>query len=240
MEPLQPFVVLVVEDDAQIRRFVRSALESEGATVHESETAERGLIDAATRRPDLLVLDLGLPDRDGLEVIRELRTWSAAPVLVLSARSDERDRVTALDAGADDYLTKPFGVPELLARIRALRRRVVKSMEQATPEIRFGDVVLDLARREVTRAGAAVHLTPIEFRLLALLARNAGRVLTQRHLLREVWGPTHIEDGHYLRVFVANLRKKLEPDPLRPIYLRTETGVGYRLVVDASDRQIPA
>jgi two-component system KDP operon response regulator KdpE len=232
--------VLVVEDDAQIRRFVRSALESEGATVHESETAERGLIDAATRRPDLLVLDLGLPDRDGLEVIRELRTWSAAPVLVLSARSDERDRVTALDAGADDYLTKPFGVPELLARIRALRRRVVKSMEQATPEIRFGDVVLDLARREVTRAGAAVHLTPIEFRLLALLARNAGRVLTQRHLLREVWGPTHIEDGHYLRVFVANLRKKLEPDPLRPIYLRTETGVGYRLVVDASDRQIPA
>jgi len=208
--------------------------------VHESETAERGLIDAATRRPDLLVLDLGLPDRDGLEVIRELRTWSAAPVLVLSARSDERDRVTALDAGADDYLTKPFGVPELLARIRALRRRVVKSMEQATPEIRFGDVVLDLARREVTRAGAAVHLTPIEFRLLALLARNAGRVLTQRHLLREVWGPTHIEDGHYLRVFVANLRKKLEPDPLRPIYLRTETGVGYRLVVDASDRQIPA
>jgi len=240
VEPLQPFVVLVVEDDAQIRRFVRSALESEGATVHESETAERGLIDAATRRPDLLVLDLGLPDRDGLEVIRELRTWSAAPVLVLSARSDERDRVTALDAGADDYLTKPFGVPELLARIRALRRRVVKSMEQATPEIRFGDVVLDLARREVTRAGAAVHLTPIEFRLLALLARNAGRVLTQRHLLREVWGPTHIEDGHYLRVFVANLRKKLEPDPLRPIYLRTETGVGYRLVVDASDRQIPA
>ena len=236
MEPLQPFVVLVVEDDAQIRRFVRSALESEGATVHESETAERGLIDAATRRPDLLVLDLGLPDRDGLEVIRELRTWSAAPVLVLSARSDERDKVTALDAGADDYLTKPFGVPELLARIRALRRRVVKSMEQATPEIRFGDVVLDLARREVTRAGAAVHLTPIEFRLLALLARNAGRVLTQRHLLREVWGPTHIEDGHYLRVFVANLRKKLEPDPLRPIYLRTETGVGYRLVVDPSDR----
>jgi len=221
VEQSQPFVVLVIEDDAQIRRFVRSALESEGATVHESETAERGLIDAATRRPDLLVLDLGLPDRDGLDVIRELRTWSAAPVLVLSARSDERDKVTALDAGADDYLTKPFGVPELLARIRALRRRVVKSMEQVTPEIRFGEVVLDLARREVTRAGAAVHLTPIEFRLLALLAQNAGRVLTQRHLLREVWGPTHVEDGHYLRVFVANLRKKLEPDPLRPIYLRT-------------------
>jgi two-component system KDP operon response regulator KdpE len=236
VEQSQPFVVLVIEDDAQIRRFVRSALESEGATVHESETAERGLIDAATRRPDLLVLDLGLPDRDGLDVIRELRTWSAAPVLVLSARSDERDKVTALDAGADDYLTKPFGVPELLARIRALRRRVVKSMEQVTPEIRFGEVMLDLARREVTRAGTAVHLTPIEFRLLALLAQNAGRVLTQRHLLREVWGPTHVEDGHYLRVFVANLRKKLEPDPLRPIYLRTETGVGYRLVVDPSDR----
>ncbi len=235
-QSLQPVSILIIEDDPQIRRFVRSALESEGATVHEAETAARGLIDAATRRPDLLLLDLGLPDRDGIEVIRELREWSAAPVLVLSARTDERDKVMALDAGADDYLTKPFGVPELLARIRALRRRVVRPAEQISAEIRFGDVVLHLVHREVTRGGEPVHLTPIEYRLLALLAQNAGRVLTQRHLLREVWGPTHIEHGHYLRVFVANLRKKLEPDPMRPVYLRTETGVGYRLVVESVER----
>ncbi|MCL2656264.1 MAG: response regulator [Betaproteobacteria bacterium] len=224
-----PASVLIVEDDPQIRRFVRSAVETEGMTAFEADSLKRGLIDAATRRPDLLVLDLGLPDGDGIELIRELRAWSNAPVLVLSARSHEEDKVKALDAGADDYLTKPFGVPELLARMRALRRRIVQTGAQTSPELRFGDVVLDLARREVARAGRPVHLTPIEFRLLSLLATNAGRVLTQRHLLREVWGPAHAEDGHYLRVFIANLRKKLEPDPLRPIYLRTEIGVGYRL-----------
>jgi two-component system KDP operon response regulator KdpE len=224
-----PASVLIVEDDPQIRRFVRSAVEAEGMTAFEAGSLKRGLIDAGTRRPDLLVLDLGLPDGDGVELIRELRTWSNAPVLVLSARSHEEDKVKALDAGADDYLTKPFGVPELLARLRALRRRIVASGAQASSELRFGDVVFDLAWREVTRAGRPVHLTPLEFRLLSLLAMNAGRVLTQRHLLREVWGPAHAEDGHYLRVFIANLRKKLEPDPLRPIYLRTEIGVGYRL-----------
>ncbi|ATE60112.1 response regulator [Thauera sinica] len=227
-----PVLVLIVEDDPQIRRFVRAALQAEGLHVAESDCARRGLIDAATRRPDLLILDLGLPDGDGVELIRELRTWSNAPVLVLSARSDETDKVTALDAGADDYLTKPFGVPELLARIRALRRRIVRGGESAGAEVRCGDVRIDLARREVTRAGQAVHLTPIEYRLLALLAANAGRVMTQRQLLREVWGPGHAEDGHYLRVFVANLRKKLEPDPLRPAYIKTETGIGYRLTAD--------
>lgn len=231
-----PTLVLIIEDDPQIRRFVRAALEAEGLQVRESDSAQRGLIDAATRRPDLLILDLGLPDRDGVDVIRDLRTWSRAPVLVLSARTDEADKVIALDAGADDYLTKPFGVPELLARIRALRRRIVGSSEPASVEIRFGDVTVDLARREVTRAGEAVHMTPIEYRLLALLAANAGRVMTQRQLLKEVWGPGHAEHGHYLRVFVANLRKKLEPDPLRPRYLKTETGVGYRLILEPPAR----
>jgi len=167
-------------------------------------------------------------------VIRELRTWSSTPILVLSARTDEADKVAALDAGADDYLTKPFGVPELLARIRALQRRIVRTAQPELSEVRFGDVVIDLALREVKRAGEPVHLTPIEYRLLALLAANAGRVLTQRQLLKDVWGPGHTEDGHYLRVFVANLRKKLEPDPLRPLYIKTETGVGYRLSTDVS------
>jgi two-component system KDP operon response regulator KdpE len=236
LEFVVPTLVLIIEDVPQIRRFVRAALEAEGLKVCESDSAQRGLIDAATRRPDLLILDLGLPDRDGVDVIRELRTWSRAPVLVLSARTDESDKVGALDAGADDYLTKPFGVPELLARIRALRRRIVGSAEPASVEIRFGDVSVDLARREVTRAGEPVHMTPIEYRLLALLAANAGRVMTQRQLLKEVWGPGHTEHGHYLRVFVANLRKKLEPDPLRPRYLKTETGVGYRLVLEPPAR----
>ncbi|QSI78622.1 response regulator [Niveibacterium microcysteis] len=232
IEYTPPTLVLIIEDDSLIRRFVRAALETEGLQVAESDSALRGLIDAATRRPDLLILDLGLPDRDGVDVIRELRTWSSTPILVLSARTDEADKVAALDAGADDYLTKPFGVPELLARIRALQRRIVRPAQPELAEIRFGDVVIDLVLREVKRAGEPVHLTPIEYRLLALLAANAGRVLTQRQLLKDVWGPGHTEDGHYLRVFVANLRKKLEPDPLRPIYIKTETGVGYRLSVD--------
>lgn len=231
-----PTHVLIVEDDAPIRRFVRSALEGEGMHVTEADCAQRGLIDAATRRPDLLILDLGLPDRDGVELIRELRTWSSSPVLVLSARTDEADKVMALDAGADDYLTKPFGVPELLARIRALQRRIVQPAQAASTVLCFGEVAVDLVRRTVTRADEAVHLTPIEYRLLALLATNAGRVMTQRQLLKEVWGPGHIEDGHYLRVFVASLRKKLEADPLRPVLIKTETGVGYRLVHDPENR----
>lgn len=234
-ESTAPTRVLIVEDDAQIRRFVRASLQAEGLQVAESDCAQRGLIDAATRRPDLLIVDLGLPDRDGVDLIRELRAWSGAPILVLSARTDESDKVTALDAGADDYLTKPFGVPELLARIRALRRRIVRNADGAGSEIRFGTVNIDLARREVTKNGEAVHLTPIEYRLLVLLAANAGRVMTQRQLLNDVWGPGHAGDGHYLRVFVANLRKKLEPEPLRPVYLKTEVGVGYRLILEPQD-----
>lgn len=222
-------VVLIVEDEPQIRRFVRAALQSEGCQTHETDTLGRGLIEAGTRKPDLLILDLGLPDGDGIELIRELRTWSGLPVLVLSARTDEADKVMALDAGADDYLGKPFGIPELLARVRALLRRAHRGSEPG-PVFSFGQIELDLAQRQVRRAGETVHLTPIEYRLLALLAANAGRVLTHRQLLREVWGPHHVEHAHYLRVYMAGLRRKLEDDPTLPRHIRTEPGVGYRFV----------
>lgn len=221
--------VVVIEDDKQIRRFLRACLEEEGMTVFEAETGRQGLVEAGTRKPDLLVVDLGLPDMDGAEVIRQVRAWSALPIIVLSARTQEADKVNALDAGADDYLTKPFGTAELLARIRAHLRRRDRSRDSAEPEFRFGDTVIDFARRGVTRAGAPVHLTPTEYRLLTVLARNAGKVLTHRHLLREVWGPSHAESSHYLRIYMANLRQKLEADPAQPRHLLTETGVGYRL-----------
>ncbi len=225
-------VALLVEDDRQIRRFVRSALEGEGWRVFEAETLRQGLVDAGTRKPDLVVVDLGLPDGDGVDLIRELRGWSQVPVIVLSARSDENDKVRALDAGADDYIEKPFGVAELLARVRANLRRLRAAADgEAGAAMRFGDVEIDLATRTVTKAGVKVHLTPIEYRLLAVLVANAGRVLTHRHLLREVWGPSHVEHNHYLRVFMANLRHKLESDPAQPTMLLTETGVGYRLAV---------
>ena len=220
-------VVLLIEDETQIRRFVRTALESEGCAVFEAESAGRGLIEAGTRKPDLVILDLGLPDRDGLDVIRDLRTWSGQPILVLSARTDESDKVIALDAGADDYLTKPFGVPELLARVRALLRRTARG--GGDEQVSFGDVEVNLVRREVLRHGQAVHLTPIEYRLLAQLVTHAGRVLTHRQLLRDVWGPSHVEHSHYLRVFMAGLRRKLERDPNYPQHILTEPGVGYRL-----------
>ena len=222
-------VALLVEDEPHIRRFVRSALEGEGCQVWETSTLARGLIEAASRQPDLVILDLGLPDCDGVDLVRELRGWTGIPVLILSARSDEANKVRALDAGADDYLTKPFGVPELLARVRALLRRSQRPAD-AGPVLRFGDVELDLARRQVQRQGQPVHLTPIEYRLLTYLAANAGRVLTQRQLLAEVWGPNHTEHAHYLRVYMTNLRRKLEADPAQPRYLLTESGVGYRLV----------
>ena len=218
-----------MEDEPHIRRFVRSALEGEGCQVWETSTLARGLIEAASRQPDLVILDLGLPDGDGVDLVRELRGWTGIPVLILSARSDEANKVRALDAGADDYLTKPFGVPELLARVRALLRRSQRPAD-AGPVLRFGDVELDLARRQVQRQGQPVHLTPIEYRLLTYLAANAGRVLTQRQLLAEVWGPNHTEHAHYLRVYMTNLRRKLEADPAQPRYLLTESGVGYRLV----------
>ena len=220
--------ILIVEDEKQIRRFVRTALEAQGHKVFEAQTAREGLVEAGTRKPDLVVLDLGLPDLDGVEFIRDLRTWSAMPVIVLSARTNETEKIAALDAGADDYLTKPFGVGELLARVRVALRRGATGSED-DPVIAFGGVRVDLAKRSVTRAGAPVHLTVIEYRLLSVLARGAGKVITHRQLLREVWGPSHVEHSHYLRIYMGQLRHKLEDDPARPRYLLTETGVGYRL-----------
>ena len=219
--------VLVVEDEADIRRFVRMALESEGHEAFEADCIKRGLIEAGTRRPELVVLDLGLPDGDGAVFIRDLRTWSIIPILVLSARSEEYDKVAALDAGADDYLSKPFGVAELLARMRAVCRRHSRDAEGATV-ISFGEVSVDLPHRQVVRNGQPIHLTLIEFRLLAALISKPGKVLTHRQLLREVWGPAYVERGHYLRIYMGHLRQKLEADPARPRYFITETGIGYR------------
>jgi len=231
-----PARVLVVEDEVHLRRFVRMALAAEGHQVTESATLARGLIDAGTWQPDLVVLDLGLPDGDGLQFIRAFRDWSIAPVLVLSARTGETEKVKALDAGADDYLTKPFGAAELLARTRAHLRRHCRPDTAADAVLRFGDVVLDRAHRRVYRAGLPVHLTPIEYRLLSLLTAHPDRVLTHQQLLLQTWGPQHLAQAHYLRVHLANLRKKIEPDPARPTWLRTETGVGYRFVSDEHQR----
>jgi two-component system KDP operon response regulator KdpE len=222
-------VAIVVEDEPQIRRFVRTALESESWRVFEAGTLKDGLSEAATRRPELVVLDLALPDGDGIELVRSMRAWSNSPILVLSARGDEKDKIQALDAGADDYLTKPFGIGELLARVRALARRRGRA-DGAEPIFRAGDVEIDFSGRLVKRAGQPVHLTPIEYRLLTLLATNAGRVLTHRQILREVWGPSHVEHEHYTRIYMGHLRRKLEADPAQPRFLLTETAVGYRLV----------
>jgi two-component system KDP operon response regulator KdpE len=224
-------VAVLIEDERQIRRFVRAALESEGWMVHESDTMKQGLVEAGTRKPDIVIVDLGLPDGDGVDLIRDLRNWSGVPVIVLSARTDESDKVKALDAGADDYLTKPFGVAELLARVRATVRRRAQPAGSEKPAITFGDIEVDLVARSVKRRGELVHLTPIEYRLLALLIANAGRVLTHRQILRDVWGPSHVESPHYVRVYMGHLREKLEDDPAQPKHLITETAVGYRLVV---------
>ena len=230
-EPLP--VAILIEDEPQIRRFVRAALEAESWSVHEAETMRQGLTDARTRRPDLIILDLGLPDGDGVEFLQDFRGWSKVPVIVLSARVGEQDKIGALDAGADDYLTKPFGVGELLARVRATSRRRLEAGADAGSMFEFGDVKIDLSLRTVHKAGAAIHLTPIEFRLLSLLIANAGKVLTHRQILREVWGPAHSEDGHYVRVYMGHLRQKLEDDPAQPKHILTETAVGYRLVQSA-------
>lgn len=223
--------IVVVEDEQQIRRFVKTALEKEGFEVFEAETGRQGLVEIGTRKPDVVIVDLGLPDIDGTELIKDVRSWSTVPIIILSARSQESEKVNGLDAGADDYLTKPFSAPELLARIRAhLRRRSFTPGDKNDACFSFGDVGVDLANRIVTRAGKEVHLTQTEFRLLAMLVRNAGRVVTQRQLLVEVWGPSFVESGHYLRIYMGHLRQKLEADPAQPKHLITETGVGYRLV----------
>jgi two-component system KDP operon response regulator KdpE len=224
-------VVLVIEDEPSIRRFLRPTLASQGYRIVEAETGEDGLLQAATRQPDLVILDLGLPDLDGLEVIRRLREWTAVPIIVLSARGAESDKVAALDAGADDYVAKPFAVGELLARARvALRHTASAGGERGEFTFTSGDLRVDLLRRRVFVGATEVRLTPIEYRLLAVLVRHAGKMLTHRQLLQEVWGPAHTEQTHYLRVYMANLRRKLEADPARPRMLRTEPGVGYRLL----------
>ena len=222
---------LLVEDEPQIRRFVRSALEQEGWQIFESGTLQRGLIDAGTRQPDLIVLDLGLPDGDGIDFIKDVRRWSSVPIIVLSARVSEQDKIKALDAGADDYLSKPFGVGELQARVRATLRRQRQPGIDLDGVVQFGDVKVDMKARMVTKAGQMVHLTPTEFRLLMVLVANVGRVVTNPQLLREVWGPSHSESGHYLRIYMGHLRQKLEGDPTQPRYLLTETAVGYRLLL---------
>ena len=222
--------VLIVEDEPEIRKFLRSSLGAEGYRVVESETGERGAIDAGTHKPDLAIVDLGLPDIDGLQVIRRIRSWSPMPVIVLSARAQERSKIEALDAGADDYVTKPFGVGELLARVRAALRHATRT--PSGMELALGNARVDLEKRRALVDGREVHLTPIEFKLLAAMAKHLGMVVTHRQLLREVWGPSHVEHTHYLRIYMKQLRDKLESDPVRPRYLLTETGVGYRLLSD--------
>lgn len=223
--------VVVVEDEPQIRRFLRAALSGQGYRVHEAPTGADGLVEVASRQPDVVILDLGLPDMDGLEVIHKVREWSAVPVIVLSARGQEADKVAALDAGADDYLSKPFSVGELMARMRvALRHRA--RVSDGDSAFSVGELHVDLAARRVTVGGAQVHLTPIEYRLLITLVHHAGKVVTHRQLLQEVWGPHSTEQAHYLRVYMAHLRRKLEADAARPRYLLTEAGVGYRLATE--------
>ena len=223
-------VVIVIEDEPKIRRFIRMSLEAEGCQVYEADSVQRGLVEAGTLKPDMVVLDLGLPDGDGVDFIRDLRAWSEIPIIVLSARTNEVDKVGALDAGADDYLTKPFGAAELLARVRAHLRRRSHVGTSSVTVLEFGKIRVDLGKRIVEREGAPVHLTPIEYRLLAYLITNPDCVLTHRQLLKAVWGPSHAEDSHYVRVYMGLLRKKIEDDPSQPRHIVTEAGVGYRFI----------
>ena len=227
--PSAETVVLVVDDELPIRRFLRAGLESQGYRLIEADSGQQGIAQTAMRCPDLLLLDLGLPDVDGFQVVRRVREWSQVPIIVLSARENEGDKIHALDAGADDYVTKPFSMGELLARMRVALRRIHRDGTEEDGTAEFGDVCLDFGRRRVTLEGEEVKLTPIEYRLLMALARRRGRVLTHKQLLCEVWGPTHTSQHHYLRVYMAQLRQKLERTPARPRFLLTEPGVGYRL-----------
>jgi two-component system, OmpR family, KDP operon response regulator KdpE len=225
--------VVLIEDEPQIRRFLRAALVGQGYRLFEAATGEAGLVEAATRQPDIIILDLGLPDVDGLEVIKRLREWTAIPIIILSARGQERDKIAALDAGADDYVSKPFGVGELLARMRvALRHAAHGPSDPGESIFEVGELTVDLVRRQILVAGAPIHLTPIEYRLLTTLIRHAGKILTHQHLLREVWGPNQTDQAQYLRVYIAQLRRKLEKNPAQPRYVLTEPGVGYRLAAD--------
>jgi two-component system KDP operon response regulator KdpE len=224
--------VLVVEDEPQVMRFLRAALPGHGYAIVEATTGSEALVQATTRGPDLVLLDLGLPDIDGIEVTRRLREWSTVPIIVLSARGEERSKIEALDAGADDYLTKPFGAGELLARMRVALRNAARLGEEPDPVFEAGELRVDLGARRVYANGAEVRLTRTEYRLLATLVKHAGKVLTHRQLLREVWGPGSVDQSHYLRVYMGQLRHKLEKNPARPQRLLTETGVGYRLRTD--------
>lgn len=225
-------MILVIEDELPIRRFLRTSLSNHGYQIAEAGTAKEGLAQATTRQPDLIILDLGLPDQDGLEVIRELREWTTLPIIILSARGQESDKVVALDMGADDYLTKPFGVGELMARIRVVLRHTAGVGEKDEPVFATGDLRVDLSKRRVCIGDAEIHLTPIEYKLLTTLVRYAGKVVTHRQLLNQVWGPAYAGESQYLRVYMTQLRHKIEADPARPRYLTTELGVGYRLKVD--------
>lgn len=229
-ETLGSPLILVIEDDSQIRRFLRATLSNQGYQLIEATTAQEGINQVAMRHPDLIILDLGLPDKDGLEVTRSLREWSATPIIVLSARDQEGDKIAALDAGADDYLTKPFGTGELLARMRVALRHAIRAMQGTDiPIFTTGDLRVDLSHRQVFVGEREIHLTPIEYKLLLTLVQHAGKVVTRRQLLHDVWGPAYAEESHYLRVYMGQLRHKLEDDPTRPRYLITEPGVGYRL-----------
>jgi len=223
--------IILIEDELQIRRFVTAALESENFQVYCAETGKQGLIEIGTRKPDAVILDLGLPDMDGLEVIKDTRNWSNVPIIILSARTQESEKVAALDAGADDFVSKPFGTPELLARLRAqLRRRAMLSDVNQLGVYVFGSITVDLPKRLVSKNGQTIHLTPIEFRLFTELVKNAGRVVTQRQLLKEVWGPSYVDNEHYLRIYMSHLRQKLEDNPTQPEHLITEIGVGFRFI----------
>jgi two-component system KDP operon response regulator KdpE len=225
-------VVVVIEDDPQMRRFLRTSLNSQGFQVFEADTGRQGLVEVGTRKPDLVILDLGLPDMDGVGIVRTIRGWTGLPILVLSARDAERDKIEALDAGADDYLTKPFGLGELLARLRVALRHAAAAPETGQAEaFTTGNLKVDLQKRLVYLGDEEIHLTPIQYRLLSVLVKHAGKVLTHRQILKEVWGPAHVDNTHYLRIYMSQLRQKLETDPTQPHYLLTESGVGYRLKV---------
>ncbi len=225
-------VIVVIEDDPSIRLFLRTGLGAHGFKVFEADRGKQGIVEAGIRKPDLIILDLGLPDMDGVDVIKTIREWSVMPIIILSARSNEQNKIDALDAGADDYLTKPFGLGELLARIRVSMRHSVSSPEQDQNGIfTTGALKVDLLKRQVVIGDREVHLTPIQYRLLSVLIKNAGKVLTHQYLLKEVWGPSYKDNSHYLRIYMSQLRQKLETDPTKPQYILTESSVGYRLKV---------